>query len=154
LTILTAYVGGVASIQAVTFYRDLVKPKWAPSSKVFGPVWSCLYIMMSIALWQVCQKATGQALYLAVGLFSLQLCLNAIWTWLFFKWRMGAWSVADILALWATLVLLTFHFWSIQPVSAMLMVPYILWVSFASALNISVNRLNPDKLRSVSRAGS
>ena len=146
LTIVTAYIGGVASIQAVSFYRDLEKPSWAPPSKVFGPVWTTLYIMMSIALWQVCQRATGQALYVALSLFSLQLCLNAVWTWLFFKWRKGAWSVADILALWFTLIVLTVLFWSIHPLSALLMVPYILWVSFASALNISVNRLNPDKL--------
>ena len=94
-------------------------------------------------------NSSGATLNWAIGMFMLQLSLNAIWTWLFFKWRLGTWSMIDIVALWLTLVILVPVFWSIKPSAGLMLIPYVIWVGFASMLNFSINKLNPDKLTSL-----
>jgi tryptophan-rich sensory protein len=79
-------------------------------------------------------------------LFLVQLALNALWSWLFFGWHRGALALADILLLWALIVATLISFWRIRPLAGALLVPYLLWVSFASVLNYSVWQLNPGVL--------
>jgi len=139
-------VGAVASIQAESFYGQLVQPPWAPPSSVFGPVWSVLYALMAIAAWLVWRSGGFRANRTALSLFVVQLALNALWSWLFFAWHLGAWAFADIGVLWAFIVATLVSFWRVRPLAGALLIPYLLWVSFASVLNYSVWQLNPQIL--------
>ena len=139
---IAAGIGGAASIQAGPFYAQLVRPEWAPPSSIFGPVWTVLYALMGIAAWLVWRAGGFRAAKTALTLFLVQLALNSLWSWLFFGWHRGALAFADILLLWALIVATLIAFWRIRPLAGALLVPYLLWVSFASALNYSVWQLN------------
>lgn len=141
-----AAIGAAASIHAGTFYQELVRPAWAPPPAVFGPVWTILYALMGIAAWLVWRERGFAAARPALALFFVQLGANALWSWLFFGWHHGAWSFADILLLWALLVATITAFWRIRPLAGALLLPYLLWVSFAAVLNYSVWQLNPQLL--------
>lgn len=134
--------GAVASIRAAEFYQTLVRPEWAPPAKLFGPVWSVLYLLMGIASWLVwrAQAATTRR---ALGFYLVQLALNALWSWLFFAWHLGAAAFGEIVLLWALIVATMVQFWKVRPVAGALLVPYLLWVSFATALAFTVWRANP-----------
>lgn len=139
-------IGAVASIDAGEFYTQLLRPGWAPPGAVFGPVWTALYALMGIAAWQVWRAGGLGANRLALGLFLAQLSLNALWSWLFFAWRLGGWAFVDVLLLLALIVATLVAFWRVRPDAGMLLVPYLLWVAFAAALNYSVWQLNPQAL--------
>jgi len=139
-------VGAMASIRAATFYGQLVQPSWAPPSSVFGPVWTMLYALMGIAAWLVWRAGGFRANRSALTLFLVQLAVNALWSWLFFAWSRGALAFADIVLLWLLIVATLVSFWRVRPLAGALLIPYLLWVSFAAALNFSVWQLNPQIL--------
>ena len=139
-------VGAAASIQAKSFYSQLVQPDWAPPPGVFGPVWTTLYALMGIAAWLVWRSGGFSQHRYALMLFLLQLSFNALWSWLFFAWQRGALALADVLVLWVLIVATLINFWRVRPLAGVLLIPYLLWVSFASALNYSVWQLNPQVL--------
>ena len=141
-----AAIGGAASVQAGPFYTQLVRPEWAPPASLFGPVWTVLYALMAIAAWLVWRVNGFRAARVALTLFLVQLALNALWSWLFFGWHRGGLAFADIVVLWALIVATVIAFWRIRPWAGALLLPYLLWVSFASALNYSVWQLNPQLL--------
>ena len=141
-----AVLGGAASVQAKSFYGLLVQPGWAPPSWVFGPVWTLLYALMGIAAWLVWRTGGFRAHRWALGLFLVQLAFNALWTWLFFAWNLGALAFTDILLLWCLIASTLAAFRRVRPIAGTLLVPYLLWVSFAAALNYSVWQLNPQIL--------
>ena len=138
-----AAIGAAASIQAGPFYTQLVRPDWAPPPSVFGPVWAVLYALMGIAAWLAWRVGGFRAARPALILFLAQLALNAAWSWLFFAWHRGAFAFADIVLLWALIVATLVAFWRLSPLAGALLVPYLLWVTFAGALNYSVWQLNP-----------
>ncbi len=146
VTFAAAAIGSAASIQSSTFYTELAQPQWAPPSGVFGPVWTTLYALMAVAAWLVWRINGFRSARTALTLFLVQLVLNALWTWLFFGWRLGAWAFADILVLWVFIVATLIAFWRIKPWAGVLLVPYLLWVSFAAVLNYTVWQLNPQAL--------
>ena len=138
----TAAIGAVASVDAGEFYSQLTRPSWAPPPSVFGPVWTALYASMGVAAWLVWRDG-GFSLHRAVlTLFLAQLAANALWSWLFFAWHKGKWAFADILLLWLLLVATLVAFWRVRPAAGALLVPYLLWVTFAVFLNYSVWQLN------------
>ncbi len=139
-------VGAVASIQARSFYSQLDQPAWAPPASLFGPVWTVLYAMMAIAAWLVWRSGGFRANRIALSFFLVQLAINAFWSWLFFAWHRGALAFADIVLLWVLIVATLVSFWRVRPLSGVLLIPYLLWVSFASALNYAVWQLNPQVL--------
>ena len=139
-------VGAVASIQAKSFYGQLVQPEWAPPSYVFGPVWTVLYALMAIAAWQVWRSGGFHTNRVALSLFMVQLALNALWSWLFFAWQRGALAFVDIVLLWVLIVVTLVSFWRVRPLAGALLIPYLLWVTFAAALNYSLWQLNPQVL--------
>jgi len=139
-------VGAVASIQAKSFYSQLLQPNWAPAPQVFGPVWTGLYILMAIAAWLIWRTGGFRANRHALTLFMLQLAFNALWSWLFFAWQLGAFALADVLVLWILIALTIIAFWRVRPLAGALLIPYLLWVSFATALNFSLWQLNPEIL--------
>lgn len=102
---------------------------------------------MAIAAWLVWRAADFRTTRFPLTLFLVQLALNALWSWLFFGWHHGALAFADILLLWVLIVATLIAFWRIRRLAGALLFPYLLWVSFASALNYSVWQLNPQVLR-------
>ena len=143
---IAAGIGGAASIGAGPFYSQLVRPEWAPPASIFGPVWTVLYALMGIAAWLVWRVGGFRAAKGALTLFLVQLAFNALWSWLFFRWHQGALAFADILLLLALIVATLIAFWRISRLAGALLIPYLLWVTFASALNYSVWQLNPQLL--------
>jgi tryptophan-rich sensory protein len=143
---IAAAIGAAASVHAGPFYTQLVRPGWAPPPSIFGPVWTVLYALMGIAVWSVWRVGGFRAAKPALTLFLAQLALNALWSWLFFSWHRGALAFADIVVLLALIIATVISFWRIRPLAGALLIPYFLWVSFASALNYSVWQLNPQLL--------
>lgn len=138
-----AALGALASVHAATFYMQLTQPRWAPPAYVFGPVWTVLYAMMAVAAWLVWRRQGFRAARIALSLFLLQLAFNALWSWLFFAWHLGAAAFADIVLLWLLIASTLVAFWRQSRLAGALLIPYLLWVSFALALNYSVWQLNP-----------
>ena len=139
-----AALGAVASVDAASFYAQLSKPSWAPPAWVFGPVWSTLYALMGVAAWLVWRSPGSNKV--ALGLFGAQLAANALWSWLFFAWHRGAMASVEVLVLLALIVATVVTFGRISRMAALLLVPYLLWVSFASVLTWTVWRSNPGLL--------
>ena len=137
-------VGAIASVDAASFYGELSKPSWAPPASIFGPVWTALYALMGIAAWLVWRSPGPKAV--ALALFVAQLAANALWSWLFFSWRLGPAAAAEVLVLLALIVATVAAFWHRNRLSAFLLLPYLLWVSFASVLTWALWRGNPGLL--------
>ncbi|HEY0894670.1 MAG TPA: TspO/MBR family protein [Cellvibrio sp.] len=146
LSFIAAAIGSVASIQAASFYAELIRPDWSPPASVFGPVWTVLYTLMGIAAWLVWRVNGFNRAGIALMLFLSQLALNALWSWLFFYWQQGALAFVDIILLWFFIAATLVAFWRIHKLAAVLLVPYLLWVSFAAVLNYSLWQLNPQML--------
>ena len=124
------------------WYALLQKPSWTPPGWIFGPVWTALYVLMALAAWLVWSRAGFAGARVALGLFLLQLVLNAAWSWLFFGLHRPGLALADIVALWILLLATLVVFWRRRPLAGALLVPYLLWVSLASALNWELWRMN------------
>ena len=137
-------VGAIASVDAASFYAQLSKPSWAPPAWVFGPVWSALYGLMGVAAWLVWRSPGSKGA--ALGLFGAQLAANALWSWLFFAWHRGTLAAVEVLVLLAFIATMVVAFWRTSRLAALLLVPYLLWVSFASVLTWAVWRSNPGLL--------
>jgi len=140
---IAAGLGALASIDAATFYRSLDLPSWAPPAEVFGPVWTALYVAMAVAAWLVWSARGWQGAWFALSIFCAQLVANALWSWLFFAWRAGAPSVADIVVLWVLVVVTVIAFFRVRTAAGVLMVPYLAWVTFAAFLDVAVWQRNP-----------
>ncbi len=124
------------------WYRELQKPAWNPPGYVFGPVWTLLYTLMGIAAWLVWKRAGFSEATLALCLFLGQLMLNGIWTWLFFGLHLIGAALLDIVMLWALILATLVAFWKKRAVAGILLLPYLAWVSFATALTFTIWRLN------------
>ena len=142
----TSAIGAIASIHAKSFYTQLAQPAWAPPPSLFGPVWTVLYALMAIAAWLVWLSGGFRSNFIAFSFFLGQLVLNGLWSWLFFAGHQGALAFADIVLLWILIVFTLISFWRVRPIAGVLLIPYLLWVSFASALNYSIWQLNPQVL--------
>jgi tryptophan-rich sensory protein len=146
VTFAAAAVGAWASASAASFYATLALPAWAPPASVFGPVWSLLYAMMAIAAWLVWRERGWRNAQLALVLYLVQLAVNALWSWLFFGWKLGALAFVDILILIALVCATIVAFARLNRGAAVMLLPYLAWISFASALNFAVWRANPGVL--------
>jgi tryptophan-rich sensory protein len=121
------------------WYALLEKPSWNPPGWVFGPVWTILYILMGVAVWLVWKSRGFSG---AVYLFLAQLALNALWSYLFFGINRPGLAFLEILVLWVLILATMLAFRRVSTTAGALMVPYLLWVSFASVLNYALWRLN------------
>jgi tryptophan-rich sensory protein len=140
LSLATGLVASVA--RPGEWYRSLEKPPWNPPDAVFAPVWSALYVAMGVAAWLVWREARPESRR-ALVLFGLQLLFNALWMWLFFRWQLPGVALVEIVVLWALIAATIAAFYPVSRVAAVLLVPYLLWVSFATLLNLELWRLNP-----------
>ncbi len=138
-----AAIGAVASVQASSFYGHLAQPSWAPPAWVFGPVWTLLYLLMGLAAWWVWRVRGFRGAPAALGLFLAQLAANALWSWLFFAWHRGAMAFGEILVLDALLLATVIAFWRVRAVAGALLLPYLAWVAFATALCFAIWQRNP-----------
>lgn len=125
------------------WYTQLHKPAWGPPSWLFAPVWTVLYSMMAVAAWLVWRGGGWKTHPHALGLFVLQLLLNALWTPLFFGLHRLGLAFAELVFLWLVLAMTRRAFVRVSKLAGGLLVPYLLWVSFAAALNLALWRLNP-----------
>jgi len=144
LVFAVAALGAMASVQAQAFYAQLSKPSWAPPAGVFGPVWSVLYGLMGMAVWLVWRARP--AAHSAFVLFGAQLAVNALWSWLFFAWKQGALAMLDVVVLWVLIAATMRVFWPIHRLAALLLLPYFMWVGFASLLTWVIWQGNPGLL--------
>jgi benzodiazapine receptor len=140
LTFGAGYIGSTFPIDA--WYAALSKPAWNPPNWLFGPVWGVLYLLIAVSAWLVWRKAGLARAAVPLGLFAVQLILNAAWSWIFFGRHEIGLALIEILILWVAILGTIIAFWRLNRVSGYLMVPYILWVSFASVLNFAIWRLN------------
>jgi translocator protein len=138
-----AALGGFASANAGDFYQELTRPGWAPPAWLFAPAWTLLYFLMGIAAWLVWREHGFRKARIALSLFLIQLAVNALWSWLFFVWKLGALAFAEVLILWVLILCTVVTFWRVRPLAGGLLLPYLAWVTFASALTYAVWQRNP-----------
>lgn len=126
-----------------TWYSTIRRPAFTPPSWLFGPAWTILYLLMGIAAFLVWQRGLDvAAVRVALAWFLVQLGLNASWTPVFFGLHRIGLALVVILLLWAAIVITIFSFLRVSPIAAVLLLPYLLWVSFATVLNASIWCLN------------
>ena len=141
-----AAIGGLATRRAPEFYAALSRPAWAPPASVFGPVWTVLFVLMGIAAWVVWKEKGLSGARIPLGLFAIQLALNALWSWLFFAWQRGLYAEIEIVLLLALIAATLIAFWRVRPIAGVLLLPYLAWVAYATALTFALVRRNPGVL--------
>lgn len=141
LSFAASALGGVFSAEG-TWYEALRKPAWNPPGWLFGPVWTALYAAMAVAAWLVWRRGGFGGARTALVLWCVQLALNAAWSPLFFGARRPDLALVCIVAMWGAIAATTVAFRRIRPAAAALMLPYLAWVTFATALNFAIWRMN------------
>lgn len=138
-----AGVGGLITTPRIPgWYAQLAKPTWTPPGWIFGPVWTLLYLMMAIAAWLIWRRAGLLGARVPLALFMIQLVFNGLWTILFFGLQNPRAAVIDILLLWAAIFATLVVFWKRSMPAGVLLLPYLLWVTFAAALNVAIWQMN------------
>lgn len=124
------------------WYAELGKPTWNPPGWLFGPIWTTLYIMMSVAAWLVWKQGGWRAQRGPLTLYVMQWALNALWTPLFFGLQRPGLAFAEIILLTVAVYATLMAFWHVRKVAGLLLLPYALWATFAAVLNFTIWRLN------------
>lgn len=139
-------VGGVSGYfttkNIATWYVTLIKPSFNPPNYLFGPVWTTLYILMGISLFLVLNKAKEFDKKKIIVVFSLQLILNFLWSFIFFEFHQLGLACFEIIVMWCSILYLIILFYKTDKWAAFINIPYLLWVSFASVLTFSIYFLN------------
>lgn len=142
LAMLVVAIAGMWATDIGDWYRALNKPSWQPPDWVFGPAWTTIYVCIIAAVgiaWNSASPAEKSVLLLALG---VNFALNVLWSFLFFTWRRPDWALAEVALLWLSIVVLMIVLYGIRSLSGLLMLPYLLWVSFAAFLTLAIVRLN------------
>lgn len=139
-----AFLGAIVSpgMASPEWYHQLRKPEWNPPMWLFGPVWIGLYTLMAISAWIIWHENGFTAVKMPLILYMIQLGINAAWSWIFFKWHQLGWAIVEIMVLWVFILWTILAFAKFSIAAAWLMIPYLLWVSFAMVLNASIWRRN------------
>ena len=145
---LTMSAAGIASAFTArsvrSWYPSLHKPPGNPPASYFGPMWTLLYLLMTIAAWNVWRLGDGWSeASAAITIYLIQLALNAAWSVIFFGLRSPGLALIEIVLLWAAILATTIFFWQISTFSGVLLVPYLAWVGYAAYLNAGIWHLNP-----------
>jgi len=142
---LTQIAGGIGAIattsKITTWYQGVVKPSFNPPNWIFGPVWTILFLLMGIAFYLV-WNSKNKGKTRAMKIFGAQLGLNVLWSFLFFGWEKPGIALIEIVALWVAIYLTIKAFLKVSKTAGRLLIPYLLWVSFASILNGAIYWLN------------
>ena len=141
---LVGWMGAIFTAEAIpNWYETLEKPFFSPPNWVFGPVWTLLYLMMGISVYLIWQRIEeNKAAKTAFVLFWIHLAFNASWSLVFFNLKNLALALINILIIWSLIIILMIKFWNIDRRSSYLLIPYLFWVTFATALNYSIWMLN------------
>lgn len=132
----------ITTPEIATWYPTLAKPPFNPPNWIFGPVWTTLYVLMAIAAWLVWRRSGFSGARAALLLFLTQLALNCFWSLQFFGLHRIGLALVDIVLLLAVIVATALAFRRHSPIAALLLVPYLAWVCFATVLNFAIWRLN------------
>lgn len=138
---IVAYFGSAATVPSINgWYGGLIKPSFSPPNWIFAPVWSVLFLLMGISsflIWRRKKKITYP-----LKLYGVQLFLNFLWSYLFFGLHRPDLAFVDIILLWIFIALTISSFYKVKKIASYLLLPYIIWVSFAAVLNFSILLLN------------
>lgn len=144
LSILTCqmagFLGSLATTPAIpTWYASLNKPSFNPPNWIFAPVWTTLFLLMGISLFIILNQKKNKK---AKAIFFIQLGLNTLWSFLFFGLQSPLLAFLEILILWTAILLTIIQAYKLQKWAGILLIPYLLWVSFAAFLNFTIWRIN------------
>lgn len=141
---LAGAIGSIFTAPAIsTWYATLEKPAFNPPNWLFGPAWTILYLLMGIAAYLIWEKGFGKKeVKIALAIFAIQLFLNIIWSFLFFGLKSPGLALGEIIILWLAIFATLVVFYRISKPAGLILVPYILWVTFAAILNFAVVQLN------------
>ncbi len=143
LTVGLGSLGGIFTISEIpVWYAGLQKPSFNPPNWLFGPVWTLLYLLMGISLYLIWSKPASSIRNTALRFFVIQFILNFCWSIIFFNQHQLGWALVEIIVMWVAILVTIVWFGKLSAVAAWLLVPYILWVSFASLLNGAIWKLN------------
>jgi tryptophan-rich sensory protein len=137
-------IGSFFTISSVnSWYAGINKPSFTPPSGVFGPVWITLFVIMGISLFLVWRRGLKvNYVKIALIIFGIHLVLNMLWSVMFFGLKSPLLGLIEILILWFAIILTVYFFWKVSKPAALLLIPYFLWVSFATFLMYSIWKLN------------
>jgi benzodiazapine receptor len=136
-------ISGFATASSIdTWYAFIQKPSFNPPNYLFGPVWTSLYILMGISLYLIVRAQPNADSRKAIMIFSVQLFLNFCWSFLFFMFHAPGIALVEIVFLLISIIAMISIFYKVNKTAALLQIPYLLWVSFASALNGAIWYLN------------
>lgn len=142
LAITFAFAAVGAQFKPGAWYDGLAKAAWNPPAWIFAPVWTLLYLLMAVAAWRVWRQAGWTRARLGLGVYVVQLILNALWSFLFFGLHRPDLALADLVMLWIAIFAAWQSFRRIDRPAGWLFVPYLAWVTFAATLNYAVWKLN------------
>lgn len=125
-----------------TWYPKLSKPSWTPPGWLFGPVWFILYIMIAVSGWLIYNAEYSRHRSITLILYASQLLLNLFWSFLFFSLRSPLLGLIDILLLNLLIILTIIYAWKVRRLASLLLIPYLIWVMYATSLNASIWQLN------------
>jgi tryptophan-rich sensory protein len=135
--------GGIFTIAEIpNWYAGLNKPSFNPPNWIFGPMWTTLYFLMGISFYLIWKLPVSTTRTQAIRIFIIQFILNFCWSIIFFSMHQIGWALAEIIAMWVFIILTIVQFRKLSILAAVLLIPYLLWVSFASILNGSIWQLN------------
>ena len=142
VALICAIAGGVLT-RLGPWYDTLQKPNFQPPDWLFGPAWTVIFTLTAIAGYRAWMAAEpGAEANFILALFLINAALNAAWSGLFFTLRRPDWALAEVVLLWLSILALILAIWPIESIAALLLVPYLLWVSFAAKLNLAIVELN------------
>jgi benzodiazapine receptor len=143
ITLAIGSISGIATAAGIkSWYLTLNKPFFNPPNYLFGPVWTLLYLLMGISIYLILQTPKTDMRKKAIIIFCVQLGLNFLWSFLFFKFQRVGIAFIEILLIWASILTMILTFYKLNKTAALLQIPYLLWVSFASILNGAIWWLN------------
>jgi tryptophan-rich sensory protein len=144
IPLLAGFIGSIFTSKSVsTWYAGLAKPGFNPPDYVFGPVWTFLYLLMGFSLFLIWKQGIRKKIIRkSLAVFGIQLFLNMAWSFLFFGLQSPLLAFIEIIILWAAILLMILSFYRIKRIAAYAQIPYLLWVSFAAVLNLSIVLLN------------
>ena len=142
LVFFNSLIGQLATLPNLPWYASLQKPGFNPPTVVFGPAWTLLYALMALAFWRILILPDQKGRKLAIGLFLAQLALNVVWAWAFFGAHSPLLGLIDIVPQLALIAATLVLFWRLDRFAGVCLLPLLLWVGFATALNFEIWRLN------------
>jgi len=143
ICLIVGFLGSLLTTPSIkTWYVNINKPSFNPPNWLFGPVWTVLFILIGISFYEVWVLNFGTKKTLAISIFALNLILNLLWSLLFFYLKTPLLALVDLIALWIAILINIFVFYGISKPAGILLIPYLLWVSFAGVLNYYIYVLN------------